>query len=207
MLIRQLSVNSGMVWDKYENALQRGKFHIGSLDKLHLYLLLPHTKQKSPCAVRAVHSSRVMELGLSLPCCVLFWQLFHCLSGQRERQRRWSSATPLAWGRIKDMYVWNGFSMHKWTFRSSPADSCEIATALSRWANYMLSCAYLMRIWPNSFYLKAIRLFRVCPHKINWFMYSLMVYFCCQHYPLSQLWFQSRSDFTYRLLWQFSLLV
>lgn len=28
MLIRQLSVNSGMVWDKYENALRGGKCHI-----------------------------------------------------------------------------------------------------------------------------------------------------------------------------------
>lgn len=48
MLIRQLSVNSGMVWDKYVNALYRGKFRIGSLEEQKVDQPSPRAKQKSP---------------------------------------------------------------------------------------------------------------------------------------------------------------
>ena len=56
-------------------------------------------------AVRAVRSSRVRELGLSLPSCALLWQLLRCLRGEVEKQRRWPSSTPLAWARVKDMHA------------------------------------------------------------------------------------------------------
>lgn len=90
MLIRQLSVNSGMVWDKYENALRGGKCHIGSLEEQKLYLQVPRAKHKWLCAEQAV-------LALALPCSAPLL-LQHCHSRQGARGRRTSSQPEPAWG-------------------------------------------------------------------------------------------------------------
>lgn len=102
-----------------------------------------------------------------------------------EKQRRWASPTPLAGVRVKDIRA----TVFPYTNRHPGPVllSAVTCTGLSGWDNYTLSWAFLVRIWPNTSYLKAGRFFRVCLHKIDGFIHSLTEYFCSWCYPVSQL--------------------
>lgn len=157
MLIRQLSVNSGMVWDKYVNALYRGKFRIGSLEEQKLDRPLPRATQKSPSTVGwAQQWGQGAGSVTPLLCPLLAAATLPGWNGWKSRgdgllQRPWPGQG-LRTCMQRFFHTQTGIQGH----------SCgTVCAGLSAWANYTPSWTLLVRIWPNAFYLRAGRFVRV----------------------------------------------